>query len=211
LGVFVFHAAHPFDLFDWHVKNDQRSFALTVTDRRPVPQRAQSAAGRAVPGRQRAPQPDPGVPPSRAPAPLDRVVPRLRPALLARPGRKHLEPPARPHPAWFGRLDYHLWFLGFLFAFSAFAALVALDAPAWLQRWSAHPGYSWEYLPMTGLLAVDAWSWTVAAVSLGMRSQRFRALLPRPIGELGLPFYVLHQPVILAIALLVVRARAGIS
>ena len=28
LAVFVFHAAHPFDLFDWHVKNDQRSLAL---------------------------------------------------------------------------------------------------------------------------------------------------------------------------------------
>ena len=30
LAVFVFHAAHPFDLFDWHVKNDQRSLAVTL-------------------------------------------------------------------------------------------------------------------------------------------------------------------------------------
>jgi hypothetical protein len=27
-AVFGFHAAHPFDQFDWHVKNDRRSLAL---------------------------------------------------------------------------------------------------------------------------------------------------------------------------------------
>jgi hypothetical protein len=30
LAVFVFHAAHPFDQFDWHVKNDQRSLAVSL-------------------------------------------------------------------------------------------------------------------------------------------------------------------------------------
>jgi glucans biosynthesis protein C len=30
LAVFVFHAAHPFDQFDWHVKNDQRSPVVSL-------------------------------------------------------------------------------------------------------------------------------------------------------------------------------------
>ena len=30
LGVFFFHAAHPFDFFDWHIKNVDQSMAITV-------------------------------------------------------------------------------------------------------------------------------------------------------------------------------------
>ena len=29
-GVFLFHAVHPFDTFDWHVKNDQQSEAISL-------------------------------------------------------------------------------------------------------------------------------------------------------------------------------------
>jgi glucans biosynthesis protein C len=331
-GVFVFHAAHPFDLFDWHVKNDQRSFALTLllgffspwgmglmfllagaASRLALRSRT---AGQYLAERWRR-----------------LAVPFLAGSVLLSPVQGYVEAvhrrrwtgsflafvpgywrdlagrvPSSGHgvtPAWFGAVGYHLWFLGFLLACSAaalplfrylesdrgrrlvarvaawsgrsggallfaaplvlsqaglraiapdehdwadfasylaffvagyvltadwrlkaavrrdgpvaavvgvaaFAALVATDFPAWLQRWLVHPGYSWDYLLMTSLFAVDAWSWTVAAVSLGMRSRRFQAPLPRSIGELALPFYVLHQPVILVIALFVVQARAGV-
>ena len=30
LGVFLFHAVHPFDLIDWHIKNAEQSMAVTV-------------------------------------------------------------------------------------------------------------------------------------------------------------------------------------
>jgi len=332
LGVFAFHAAHPFDLFDWHVKNAQRSFALTLllgffspwgmglmfllagaASRLALQSRT---AGQYLGERCRR-----------------LAVPFLAGSALLTPIQAYLEAVHQRRwtgsllafvpsywrdlagrmwslergatPAWFGALGYHLWFLGFLFAFSAialplfrylergrgrrlvlrlaarsgrpggallfavpvvlaqaglravapgehdwadfvgylaffvagyvlatdqrltaaarrdgpvaavvgvaaFVALVATDFPAWFQRWTAHPGYSWDYLLMTSLFAVDAWAWTIVAVSLRMRSRRFQAPLPRAIGELALPFYVLHQPVILAIAFFAVQARAGI-
>jgi len=30
LGVFLFHAVHPFDLSDWHIKNAEQSMAVSV-------------------------------------------------------------------------------------------------------------------------------------------------------------------------------------
>lgn len=30
LGVFLFHAVHPFDAVDWHIKNDEQSIALSA-------------------------------------------------------------------------------------------------------------------------------------------------------------------------------------
>lgn len=30
LGVFLFHAVHPFDAIDWHIKNDEQSVALSA-------------------------------------------------------------------------------------------------------------------------------------------------------------------------------------
>src|SRR5919198_1435449 len=332
LGVFVFHAAHPFDLFDWHVKNQQRSFALTLllgffgawgmgllfllaggaswlalrsrTSGQYLVERCRRLAVPFLAG---------SVVLSPVQAFIQAVHERrwtgsflaFVPSYwrgLAGPGSSFERAVT---PAWFGAFGYHLWFLGFLFAFSAvglplfryleggrgrrivgrvalwggrpggallfavpvvcaqvglravapaehdwadfaaylaffvagyvlfadqrltvavrrdgpvafavgvaaFAVLVATDFPAWFERWAAHPAYSMEYVLMTSLFSVNAWSWTIVAVSLGMRSRRFRTPLPRSIGELALPFYVLHQPVILALAFFVVQAHAGI-
>jgi hypothetical protein len=88
-------------------------------------------------------------------------------------------------------------------------ALVVADFPAWLERWSANPAYSLDYLLLQGLYAVYAWSWTVVAVGVAGRVRRFQVPVPRTAG-LALPFYVLHQPVILVVALVVVRWNAGV-
>jgi glucans biosynthesis protein C len=89
------------------------------------------------------------------------------------------------------------------------AALVVADFPGWLERWSASPTFSLDYLLMQGLYAVYAWSWTVVAVGVAGRVRRFRTPVPRTAG-LALPFHVLHQPVILLVAFVVVQWSAGI-
>ncbi len=30
VGVFLFHAVHPFDFFGWHIKNTEKSMAVTL-------------------------------------------------------------------------------------------------------------------------------------------------------------------------------------
>ena len=60
------------------------------------------------------------------------------------------------------------------------AALVAADFPEWLERWSAAPSYSWDYLLMEGLYAVYAWSWTVVALGVGGRVKRFQRPCRQP-------------------------------
>jgi glucans biosynthesis protein C len=331
LAVFVFHAAHPFDLFDWHVKNQQRSLAVTLVLGPFVPWGMgllfllAGASSRLALRSRTAHQylrerwrrlAVPFLVGSALLSPIQAYVEALH------KGRWSGSPLAffpvywrelatsvwhldrGIGPAWFGQLGYHLWFLGFLFAFSVLglpvfaylegasgqrlvervaawgrrrggalllavpitavhlalraaapdehdwaefafyfvffvagylvlsdprleaavrrdlplalalgvaglAALFAADFPTWLERWSANPTYSFDYLLLQGLYAVYAWSWTVVAVGVAGRVRRFQTPVPRAAG-LALPFYVLHQPVILAVAFVVVQANAGI-
>jgi peptidoglycan/LPS O-acetylase OafA/YrhL len=330
LAVFVFHAAHPFDQFDWHVKNDRRSLAVTLVLGPFVPWgmgllfllagAASRLALRSRTARQYLRERWRRL-----------AVPFLAGSALLSPIQAYVEAVHQGRwtgsplafvpaywrdlgtgvwylnrgvgPAWFGAFGYHLWFLGFLFAFSllglpvfaylegaagrrlvarlaawsrrrggalllavpltvvylalraafpdehdwaefafyfaffvagylladprleaavhrdlpvalalgvaGLGALVVADFPAWLERWSANPAYSLDYLLLQGLYAVYAWSWTVVAVGVAGRVRRFQVPVPRTAG-LALPFYVLHQPVILVVALVVVRWNAGV-
>jgi peptidoglycan/LPS O-acetylase OafA/YrhL len=330
LAVFVFHAAHPFDQFDWHVKNDRRSLAVTLALGPFVPWgmgllfllagAASRLALRSRTARQYLRERWRRL-----------AVPFLAGSALLSPIQAYVEAVHQGRwtgsplafvpaywrdlgtgvwylnrgvgPAWFGAFGYHLWFLGFLFAFSllglpvfaylegaagrrlvarlaawsrrrggalllavpltvvylalraafpdehdwaefafyfaffvagylladprleaavhrdlpvalalgvaGLGALVVADFPAWLERWSANPAYSLDYLLLQGLYAVYAWSWTVVAVGVAGRVRRFQVPVPRTAG-LALPFYVLHQPVILVVALVVVRWNAGV-
>ena len=158
LGVFLFHALHPFDdLFPWHIKNAQPSVAVNffvgffgpwgmpffflmagVTSWFSLRRRT---VGRYV--RERL---------------VRLLIPFLAGAVLLTPIQAYYElthtgwwqggsilkfmlsPQARTHfftqvhplvpgPKLFGALGYHLWFVGFLFAFS----LLALPLFLWLE------------------------------------------------------------------------------
>jgi hypothetical protein len=293
LTVFVFHAAHPFDLFDWHVKNDQRSLAVSLALGPFVPWGMgllfllAGASSRLALRSRTARQYQrerwrrlavPFLVGSALLGPVQAGVEAVHkgrwtgspPAFLATYWRDlgssvwHLD--RGIGPAWFGELGYHLWFLGFLlavpitavrlalraafpeehdwaefafyFAFfvaaylvlsdprleaavrrdlpvalglgvAGLAALVVADFPAWLERWSANPAYSLDYLLIQGLYAVYAWSWTVVALGVAGRVRRFQTPVPRA-ARLALPFYVLHQPVILVVAFVVVQWSIGI-
>jgi hypothetical protein len=63
---------------------------------------------------------------------------------------------------------------------------------------------------MIGLFSLQAWAWAVAAFSIGMRVLRFRKPLPGAVADSAMPFFLLHQPVILGLAFFVVGWDAGI-
>jgi len=148
LGVFLFHAVHPFDLTDWHIKNAEQSLSITLfiafmfpwgmpfffllagasswfaLRRRTARQFARERFYRLL-------------------------LPFIIGSLLLMPIMLFFEwshktqtgvfdMPFRDFilnrnvgftPVWFGALGYHLWFLGFLFSFS----LLALPVCRWLN------------------------------------------------------------------------------
>jgi glucans biosynthesis protein C len=91
-----------------------------------------------------------------------------------------------------------------------FATLGALDPIGWAEAWEADPAYTPSYFLMIGLFSLQAWAWAVAALSIGMRARRFRTPLPGAVADSAMPFFLLHQPVILALAFYVVGWDAGI-
>ena len=148
LMVFLFHAVHPFDLTDWHIKNAEQSLALTAilvlfslwgmpffflmagtgswfALQRRTPRQYLSERFKRL------------------------LIPFVVGAILLMPimlyfewthwtanGVWHvsfqnfvLDRNVGFSPRWFGALGYHLWFLGFLFSF----ALITLPLFHWLK------------------------------------------------------------------------------
>lgn len=60
--------------------------------------------------------------------------------------------------------------------------------------------YTPSYFLIIGLLSLQGWAWAVAALSAGMRVLRFRKPLPGTVADSAMPFFLVHQPVILALA-----------
>lgn len=100
----------------------------------------------------------------------------------------------------------------------AFCAAIVVDAvilltgvPGFLDRWQDAPSYSLMYVWAYFAFAVQAWAWVQSLLGLGIRARSFRRPLPRSVGAAAMPFFLVHQPVILAIAFFVVRWDAGIA
>jgi glucan biosynthesis protein C len=175
LAVFVFHAAHPFDLFDWHVKNPQRSLAVTLALGPFVPWgmgllfllagASSRLALRSRTARQYLRErwrrlAIPLLAGSALLSPVQACVEAVHkgrwtgsplaflPAYWRDLGTSLWHLDRGIGPLWFGKLGYHLWFLGFLFAFSVlglpvFAYLEDADGRrlvARLAAWSRRRG-----------------------------------------------------------------------
>jgi hypothetical protein len=97
-----------------------------------------------------------------------------------------------------------------LLAIAVDAAILLTGVPGFLERWQDAPSYSWMYAWSYFWIAVQAWAWVHVLLGLGMRARTFRRSLPRPVSAAAMPFFLVHQPVILAIAFFVVRWDAGI-
>ena len=89
------------------------------------------------------------------------------------------------------------------------AVLLAGGVVEFFEAWDGRT-YSWTYAWMVALFTVQTWGWVVSALSLGMRARFLDRPPPRSVSAAATPFFLLHQPVILAIAFPVVRWAAGI-
>ncbi|HET9521091.1 MAG TPA: acyltransferase [Candidatus Limnocylindrales bacterium] len=60
------------------------------------------------------------------------------------------------------------------------------------------------------LFGLEGWAWTLVIVNIGLRLPRLQRPLSPGIGDAVLPVYVIHQPVILAVAFFAVQWPIGI-
>jgi glucan biosynthesis protein C len=147
-GVFLFHAVHPFDYNDWHIKNAELSMAVTVVLGLLFPWGLPfffmiSGSGSWFALRRRSAEQYMGERFRRLMIPYITGVILLWPFMLYVQWR-HLAVSGKWYgpfldfvlvhragfsPMWFGEVGFHLWFLGFLFCFS----LLALPIFLWLK------------------------------------------------------------------------------
>ena len=96
-------------------------------------------------------------------------------------------------------------------AIAVSVALVIGGVDAFLEGWEGPTPYSWAYAAFFSGIAVQAWAWSQAATSFGMRLPAFHRPLPEGVSEAAMPFFVVHQPVIVAVAFVVVGWNASIG
>ncbi len=89
------------------------------------------------------------------------------------------------------------------------AALVATPLGGLLLT-LADRGIDWTYLAVGGLFAIEGWAWTIVVLNIGLRAARLQLPVSVHLGDFVLPVYVVHQPVILAVAFFVVQWPLGI-
>jgi surface polysaccharide O-acyltransferase-like enzyme len=100
---------------------------------------------------------------------------------------------------------------GLIVGITAFVVGVLTGIIDFLDGWWPDPGYSWAYLWYSPLITVAVWGWLVAVLGFGMRAPAFQRPLPAPLARAAMPYFIVHQPIILAIAYYVVRWDTSIG
>jgi glucans biosynthesis protein C len=88
-------------------------------------------------------------------------------------------------------------------------ALLVAGVPVPLDSAADH-GFGLTFLTVGALFAAEGWAWTVVVLNIAMRASRLQRPVRERLGDAVLPVYVIHQPVILAVAFFVVQWPLGI-
>jgi surface polysaccharide O-acyltransferase-like enzyme len=89
-----------------------------------------------------------------------------------------------------------------LYFFGTASAGVALD-------WMSDPGL-WQFYLGWAVFAINSWCWTLVVLAIGQRYLDFRNRWLEYGQRMIMPFFLFHQPVIIAIAFYVVQWEAGL-
>lgn len=99
---------------------------------------------------------------------------------------------------------------GLVLGLGAFILGVVTGIIDFLDGWWQDPSYSWAYLWYSPLITFAVWGWLVAVLGFSMRAPAFQRPLPVPLARAAMPYFIVHQPIILAIAYFVVRWDASL-
>ncbi len=132
-----------------------------------------------------------------------------------------------PYPGYQGWTDFYTWFIIFVFGFILFAnntfqaiirkqgkifvsvafvcivSLIIANFAGGLSQLENAPSYSAGYMFYQLLLSIAMWSMVISALYLAMRFLNFSNKVLQYANEAILPFYILHEPVIIIIAFFV--------
>ena len=132
-----------------------------------------------------------------------------------------------PYPEYEGWADFYTWLLFFVFGFILFAndafqqimrkqgmifvavsvicivSLISANFAGGLSKLEHADNYSAGYMFYQLLISITLWSLTMAALYAAMRLLNFSNKLLQYANQAILPFYILHEPVIIIIAFFV--------
>jgi glucans biosynthesis protein C len=80
----------------------------------------------------------------------------------------------------------------------------------YFDAWERHPSYTVGYLGYQTLRSLNTWCWIVFLLAMGTRFLNFNNKVLAYCNEAVLPFYILHQTMILVIGFFVIQWRLGI-
>jgi peptidoglycan/LPS O-acetylase OafA/YrhL len=95
-------------------------------------------------------------------------------------------------------------------AILATAAVAYVDIGTWASTLDER-GIDWTYPAMGILFATMGWAWSLVVLNVGLATAQLQRPVPQRVGDAVLPVYLLHQPVILAVAFFVVQWPTGIA
>jgi surface polysaccharide O-acyltransferase-like enzyme len=99
---------------------------------------------------------------------------------------------------------------GLILGVGAFVLGVLTGVIDFLDGWWPDPGYSWPYVWYSPLITLAVWGWLTAVLGFGLRAPALQRPLPPTLARAAMPYFIVHQPVILAIAYVVVTWDTGI-
>lgn len=79
-----------------------------------------------------------------------------------------------------------------------------------LTVWNAFLNYPLRFIILPILDALHSWCWVITILGLGSVYFSFKSKWVKDANEVALPFYILHQPVIVAIGFFVVNVKLSI-
>jgi len=111
---------------------------------------------------------------------------------------------------WLGRAIDRQWRGSFIVALIGTGLLTA---GAWLGIVPTRipPPYSFEYLSFWTLYSIVAWAWMVGVLGFGRRWLDHDSEVVRYGRRTGYTVYIVHQPIIVAVAFVVVRMTASVA
>ena len=137
-------------------------------------------------------------------------------------------------PEYLGPADFCFWLLFYLYGYllyadlrilrglveqrrhilimavTTFLALAIARYAGFVGAWQQRPDYSTGFLIFQVLWSLGAWAWLLYILALGVRFLYFGNATIRYATRAVLPFYVFHQPVILAVGLLVAQWKLSV-
>lgn len=87
--------------------------------------------------------------------------------------------------------------------------LLVAHVPAPLEDFGKEGGFG-LWLVTGALFALEGWAWTLVILNIGLGALALQRPVSERLGDAVLPVYVIHQPVILAVAFVVVSWPIGI-